>query len=42
MSAALIAGFFEPDDSRAKAAQETCGSPKRFNDPVEKVLTHRN
>jgi myo-inositol 2-dehydrogenase/D-chiro-inositol 1-dehydrogenase len=35
--AACVSGFFEPDDTRAEAMLKTCGSPERFNDPLQLI-----
>lgn len=34
---ARVAGFFEPDNSRADVLRETCGNPERFNDPLQLI-----
>jgi myo-inositol 2-dehydrogenase/D-chiro-inositol 1-dehydrogenase len=39
--AVRIAGFFEPDDSRAKMVQETCAKPERFDDPLELINSNK-
>ena len=35
-----VSGFFEPDDNNAGQVIKECGSPKRFNDPIELIRSN--